>query len=94
MERFYFDIGIVSVYVGREQSRDLGVRFNEGSTELWAGKTYVCADFSRRHIVKATRTCIYIATAFIVGLFIDPPDFADAAIHTVQDKFHQMFPPI
>lgn len=85
MERFFLNTWIVSVYVGREATSDFGARYNGDTAELWVGKTYVCVDFSRRRIRCVTRFAIYIGAAFTIGLYLDPPAFAETALHAVQD---------
>lgn len=85
MERFYLNTGLVSIYVGREATSDLGARYNGDTAEVWVGKIYICADFSRRRIRRVTRFAIYIGAAFTIGLYLDPPAFAETALHAVQD---------
>jgi hypothetical protein len=76
MELFYFDVGIVSIYAGREASPEWGVRRQGWSTEVWAGRSYVCASFSRHYTRRAARKLIVGATCFFLGWSIEPPALA------------------
>jgi hypothetical protein len=73
MERFYFDAGVVSVFVGREEASDLGVRASGENIELWLGKSYVCATYDAARLVRASSIASMVLVAFVVGWFLDPP---------------------
>lgn len=92
MERFFFNTGMVSVFIGREAQSDWGAKRSGDTLEVWAGKTYACVDFSGRHIRRAGRRASFFAFVFCVGLILDPPAFAETAVHAVQDVVIWMSP--
>jgi hypothetical protein len=85
MERFFINTCVGSVYVGRESTSDWGVRHSGETVEMWVGKTYICADYSRRRIMATASYLVYATFIFTIGLYLDPPAFADNALHAVHD---------
>lgn len=77
MQICFFDIGLVSVFAGREANADWGVRSSPWNAEVWAGRTYVCASFSERIVKRTSRLVAVALAAFCIGWFTPPPEMAE-----------------
>jgi hypothetical protein len=73
MQLFYFDIGVMSVYAGREGRADWGIKTGDWNAELWAGKSYLCASFDERLVRRWERKLAIALLAFGIGWMMEPP---------------------
>jgi hypothetical protein len=85
IEICFFDVGLVSVFAARDAASNWGVERNGWTSEVWAGRTYVCASFSRRHVRQTARVFVIATLAFTLGWLVDPPDLTASVGFVEQD---------